>query len=151
MSQWFWEISIVTKSLIFLSKKCFQIKLYFVCVYIYSLHFFKQNCKYLFHKKCSVFIIHKFITFLYYYCSILPLIRPPILEWKSNLIRGVTSLEGNSIVICNYLSASEIWPDKRGGLWWEWSYKKGLLLWGIVVMYKLKQLSSYHLQERSWS
>ena len=21
-----------------------------------------------------------------------------------------------------YLNASEIWPDKRGGLWWEWPY-----------------------------
>ena len=28
-----------------------------------------------------------------------------------------------------YLSASEIWSDKRGSLWWEWPYKRGNLWW----------------------
>ena len=35
---------------------------------------------------------------------------------KSGLIRGVVFLEGSSLVVFCYLSASEIWPDKRGGL-----------------------------------
>ena len=35
---------------------------------------------------------------------------------KSGLIRGVVFLEGTSLVVFYYLSASEIWPDKRGGL-----------------------------------
>jgi hypothetical protein len=29
----------------------------------------------------------------------------------------VTSLEGDNLVVFCYLSASAIWPDKRGGLW----------------------------------
>ena len=28
-----------------------------------------------------------------------------------------------------YLSSSEIWPDKKGGLWWEGPGKKGGLWW----------------------
>jgi hypothetical protein len=35
---------------------------------------------------------------------------------RSGLIRGVLSLEGSSLVVFCYLSTSEIWPDKRGGL-----------------------------------
>jgi hypothetical protein len=35
---------------------------------------------------------------------------------KSGLIRGVVSLEGSSLVVFCCLIASEIWPDKRGGL-----------------------------------
>jgi hypothetical protein len=35
---------------------------------------------------------------------------------KSGLIRGVVFLEGTSLVVFFYLSVSEIWPDKRGGL-----------------------------------
>jgi len=36
------------------------------------------------------------------------------------LTRGVVSLEGDNLVVTYYLKASEIWPDKRFGLWWEW-------------------------------
>jgi hypothetical protein len=32
------------------------------------------------------------------------------------VIRGVVFLEGSSLVVFYYLSACEIWPDKRGGL-----------------------------------
>jgi hypothetical protein len=28
-----------------------------------------------------------------------------------------------------YLRASENWPDKRGGFWWEWPYKRGGFWW----------------------
>jgi hypothetical protein len=35
---------------------------------------------------------------------------------KSGLIRGVASLEDDNLVVLYYLSASEIWSDKRGGL-----------------------------------
>jgi hypothetical protein len=39
-----------------------------------------------------------------------------ISECKTGLILEVTSLEGDSSVVFYYLGASEIWPDKRGGL-----------------------------------
>ena len=35
---------------------------------------------------------------------------------KSGLIRGMASLEGDNLVVFYYLSVSENWPDKRGGL-----------------------------------
>jgi hypothetical protein len=35
---------------------------------------------------------------------------------KSGMIRGVASLEGDNLEVLYYLGASEIWPDKRGGL-----------------------------------
>jgi len=43
----------------------------------------------------------------------------------------VASLEGGggNLVIFHYLSASEIWPDKRDDLSWEWSDKRGDLWW----------------------
>jgi len=53
------------------------------------------------------------------------LTRPHILQQESGLIRGVASLEGDNLVVIDDLSASEIWPDKRGGLLWEWIYKRG--------------------------
>jgi hypothetical protein len=31
-------------------------------------------------------------------------------------MRGVASLEGDNLVVIYYLSASEIWPDKRDDL-----------------------------------
>jgi hypothetical protein len=34
----------------------------------------------------------------------------------NDLIRGVVSLEGDSVVVFYYHSLSEIWPDKRGNL-----------------------------------
>jgi hypothetical protein len=39
----------------------------------------------------------------------------------------VASPEGNSLVEFYYLSASAIWPYKRGGLWWEWPHKRGTM------------------------
>jgi len=34
----------------------------------------------------------------------------------------VASLEGDNLVVFYYNRAVAIWPDKRGGLWWEWPY-----------------------------
>ena len=34
-----------------------------------------------------------------------PLIRVPLLQWKSEHIRGVTSFDGNNVVVFYYLSA----------------------------------------------
>ena len=48
---------------------------------------------------------------------------------KCDFIRGVTSLDWDNLVVFYYLSASGIWPDKKGGLWWEGPYKKGGLWW----------------------
>jgi hypothetical protein len=49
-------------------------------------------------------------------------IRPLLLQWKSSLIRGPTSVERDNLLVFSYLSASEIWPDQRGGLSWERNY-----------------------------
>ena len=58
--------------------------------------------------KCSHIIVY----------STSPLIRPSILQRKSVFSWG---RQFGSI----YLSVYEIWPDKRGGLWWEWPYNMG--------------------------
>jgi hypothetical protein len=36
----------------------------------------------------------------------------------------VAFLEGNNLVVFYNISASNIWPDKRGGLCWEGPYKR---------------------------
>ena len=38
--------------------------------------------------------------------------------------KKVAFLEENNLVGFYYLSASEIKSEKRGGLWWEWLYKR---------------------------
>jgi hypothetical protein len=45
----------------------------------------------------------------------------------SSLIRGMSYFEGDNLLVFYYLNTSNIWPDNRGGLWWEGSYKRGLL------------------------
>ena len=54
---------------------------------------------------------------------------------RSGLIRWMASLEGDNLHVFYYLmiSASEIWPNKRGGLWWEWFYKRET----TAVLFKL--------------
>jgi hypothetical protein len=49
----------------------------------------------------------------------------------------VSSLEGTSLLALYYLSALEISPDnKRGGLWWEWPYKRGTTVnIGIIIRF----------------
>jgi len=42
---------------------------------------------------------------------------------KGGLIREMISLKGDNLVVLSYLGAFEIWPDKRGNLWWEEPYK----------------------------
>jgi hypothetical protein len=41
------------------------------------------------------------------------------------MIRVVASLYGRSLVLFYYFSASKLWLDKRGSLWWEKAYKRG--------------------------
>jgi hypothetical protein len=48
----------------------------------------------------------------------LSLIRPHLLQRKRVFIKGVASLEGDSLVVFYYLYAPEI----CGGLWQEWPY-----------------------------
>jgi hypothetical protein len=54
------------------------------------------------------------------------------------------------VVLIHNLSASEIWPDKMGGLWWVWPDKMGGLWWEwpnkteITVVYS-NILYSLHL------
>jgi hypothetical protein len=43
----------------------------------------------------------------------------------SSLIRGMSYFEGDNLLVFYYLNTSNIWPDNRGGLWWEGSYKRG--------------------------
>jgi hypothetical protein len=45
-------------------------------------------------------------------------------EWKSGLLKEVTSHEGDNLIGFYNLIISQIWLDKRGGLWWEWPYKR---------------------------
>jgi hypothetical protein len=44
-------------------------------------------------------------------------------------IKRVASLAGDNLVVFYYLSTSEIWLDKRCGLWWEEPYKRCGLWW----------------------
>ena len=37
----------------------------------------------------------------------------------------MASLEVDKLVLFYYLSTSEIWIDRRGGLLWKWHYKRG--------------------------
>ena len=57
--------------------------------------------------------------------SITALISPCLLQWKNGLIRGVASHEDGNLVEFVDHSASKIWPDERGDIWWEWPYKRG--------------------------
>jgi hypothetical protein len=75
----------------------------------------------------------------------------------------VVFLEGNNLEVFYYHCASEIWPDKRGGLclewpykrgglWWEWPYKRGGLWWEepylrgtTVQMYQKMIVPSRHI------
>jgi len=56
-----------------------------------------------------------------------PLIRAPLLLSKSGLIKWVASFEkaNLNLVVFYYPNASEIWPNKRSGLYWEGLDKKG--------------------------
>ena len=40
--------------------------------------------------------------------------------------------EGDSLVAFYYNTASEIWPEKRGGYWWERPYKRGIIVFGKI-------------------
>ena len=62
-----------------------------------------------------------------------PLMKPLLLLCK----RGLSW--GDNLLVFYYLSASEIWSDKRGGFWWEWPYKRGTT--GIV--YSKQFVKSY--------
>ena len=60
----------------------------------------------------------------------------------SGLIAGVASLEGDNYVVFYYLTASEIWPDKRGSFGGKWHYSRGGLSKGdpdneVVPLYQL--------------
>ena len=59
-----------------------------------------------------------------------PLLKShPFCYEKVVLLEGCIHLEEKNLVVIYYLSASEIWPDKRGGLCWEWPDKRGGLCW----------------------
>ena len=51
--------------------------------------------------------------------------RSFLLKRKRCLIKGMSSLDLGNLVVLFYISTSEIWHDKRGGLWWEGPFKKG--------------------------
>jgi hypothetical protein len=55
--------------------------------------------------------------------SIPPLVMPSAM--KSSLLKKVAFLEGDNLLVFNYLNISEIWLGKRGGILWESSYKRG--------------------------
>jgi len=39
------------------------------------------------------------------------------------MTNGGVSLEADNLVVIYHFSASEIWPDKRSSISWEWPYK----------------------------
>ena len=39
-----------------------------------------------------------------------------VVSLEGDFAKGVASLEGDNLVVFYYLSVSEIWPDKKGGL-----------------------------------
>ena len=47
---------------------------------------------------------------------------------KGGLIREVSSLEGDNLLVFYCHSASEIWPDRRSFFWWGRPYRKGGLI-----------------------
>ena len=59
-----------------------------------------------------------------------PLIILLLLQWESGLIRREVTLEGNSLLIIYYLSASKIWPEKTtfGGR----GIIRGRLLYSVI-------------------
>jgi len=56
------------------------------------------------------------------------------MQWKSGL-RGVAFLEGDNLVVFCNLSASEIWPDKRGGFWLEWPYMREMTVLSVIYTF----------------
>jgi len=49
----------------------------------------------------------------------------------------VASLEGDNLLIFYYVSTSETWPNKGGGLWGEGPYKRETTV--LLYLYKSKQ------------
>ena len=49
-----------------------------------------------------------------------------------------------NLVVYFYLRASEIWSDKRGAVWLEWPYKRGLLYY-LIMLCLLYDLYQYFL------
>ena len=47
------------------------------------------------------------------------------------LIRGMApgGLDEDNFVVIYYLIVSDVWPEKRCGLWWEWPGKRCGLWW----------------------
>ena len=46
----------------------------------------------------------------------------------------MTSAEGYNLVVFYYLSPFEIWPDKKGSLWWEWPDKRAGFLFKLIML-----------------
>ena len=63
-------------------------------------------------------LIMKYSNFQIININIFTSIFPKMSEWVRicGLIKGVAFLEGNNLVVFYYFSASEIWPNKKGGL-----------------------------------
>jgi len=49
--------------------------------------------------------------------------------------RGGLSLGEQFTSFFYYLSATEIWPNNRDGLWWEWPSKRGYFCSDIFNVY----------------
>ena len=51
-------------------------------------------------------------------------------------MKGWPLMEGDNLVVFYYLTASEIWPDKRGGLWLEVTLQDGYY---TISVYRVNQ------------
>jgi hypothetical protein len=60
--------------------------------------------------------------------TLLVFIKPHLQQRKKKgLLRGMASLESSNLLVI-----SEMWPDEKGHLWWEWPYKRGTTIHNIT-------------------
>ena len=66
------------------------------------------------------------------------------------LQEGWHLLSRDILVVFYYLCASEIWPDKRGGLWWELTLSEGdYCIWSVTPFYMVISLRLVLLVEET--
>jgi hypothetical protein len=65
------------------------------------------------------------------------------------------SIDGRNLEVCYYLSVSELWPDKKGDLWLEWSYKRGtcsplttIHLWLWQTLFYLRAIENLDVRKQ---
>jgi hypothetical protein len=70
----------------------------------------------------------------------LRLLLAPSYKVTPSAIKKWPFWEGYNLFVSFYFRAFEIWPDRRGDLWWEGSYKGGLLQKGMISLICIKSV-----------